>query len=114
MNFDLLKRLCETPGVPGREESIRALVREELRALTDSVSVDAMGSVVGVKRGTGGPRVMIAAHIDEIGFMVKHIDDRGFVRLQPLGGWDPRVLVAQRVYVHGFSGERLLGTLMPA
>ncbi len=121
MNFDLLKRLCETPGVPSREEPIRALVLQEIRGLVDEVSVDAMGSVIGVKRGAAGsgsggsgPRVMIAAHMDEIGFLVRHIDDEGFIRLQPVGGFDARVLVAQRVYVHGFAGERLLGALMPA
>jgi putative aminopeptidase FrvX len=113
MNFELLKRLCETPGVSGREEQIRAVVIEEMRPLVDDLSVDAMGSVVGVKRGAGGPRVLVAAHMDEIGFLVRHIDDRGFIRLQPLGGFDARVLVAQRVHVHGSGGQRLLGTLMP-
>lgn len=113
MNFDLLKRLCETPGVPSREEPIRALVMEELRPLTNSVTVDTLGNVIGLKRGSGGPRVMIAAHMDEIGFLVKHIDDKGFIRLQPVGGWDPRSMVAQRVWVHGFAGRSLLGVLMP-
>lgn len=113
MNFDLLKKLCETPGVPGREEPIRAVVIEALRPLVDELSIDAMGSVVGVKRGTGGPRVLVAAHMDEIGFIVRYVDDRGFLRLQPLGGFDARALVAQRVHVHASGGERLLGTLMP-
>lgn len=93
---------------------MRALVSDEIRPLVDSVSLDSMGNVIGLKRGSGGPRVMIAAHMDEIGFMVKHVDDKGFLRLHPLGGWDPRTMVAQRVWVHGFSGEPLLGALMPA
>jgi endoglucanase len=117
MNLDLLKKLCETPGVPGREEAVRAVVIDEMRPLVDELSVDALGSVVGVKKGKsggGGPRVALAAHMDEIGFIVRHVDDKGFLRLQPLGGFDARVLVAQRVHVHGFRGERLLGTLMPA
>lgn len=114
MSFELLKKLCETPGVSSREEPIRAVVAEELRGLTDSVYLDAMGNAIGVKKGSGGPKVMIAAHMDEIGFLVKHVDDKGYLRLQPIGGWDPRVMVAQRVYVHGFSGNRLLGALMPA
>lgn len=113
MNFDLLKRLCETPGVPSREERMRALVMEELRPLTDSVSLDVMGNVIGIKQGNGGPKVMLAAHMDEIGFLVKHIDDKGFIRLQPVGGWDPRNMVSQRVYVHGHAGQSLLGALMP-
>jgi endoglucanase len=86
---------------------------EELRPITNSVTVDTLGNVIGLKRGSGGPRVMIAAHMDEIGFLVKHIDDKGFIRLQPVGGWDPRSMVAQRVWVHGFAGRSLLGVLMP-
>ncbi len=114
MNFDLLKRLCETPGIASREERMRELVIEELRPLVDEVSMDAMGNLIGLKKGSGGPKVMIAAHMDEIGFMVKFIDDRGFIRVHPVGGWDPRTMVAQRVYVHCHSGESLLGALMPA
>ncbi len=115
MNFDLLKKLCETPGISSREERMRTVVVEELKGLTDSITFDAMGSVIAIKHGKpGAPKVMLAAHMDEIGFMVKFIDDKGFIRLQPVGGWDPRVMVAQRVYVHGFSGRSLLGALMPA
>jgi len=114
LNIELLKRLCETPGVSGREERIRRLVADELKSVADEVKFDAMGNVIAVKRGNGGPRVMIAAHMDEIGFLVRHIDDKGFLRLQPVGGWDARVLFAQRVYVHGHTGTTLLGALMPA
>ncbi len=114
INFDLLRRLCETPGVSSREDRVRDLVIEELRPLTDEITVDTMGSVVAVKKGTGGPRVMLAAHTDEIGFLVKFVEDKGFLRVQPVGGWDPRTMVAQRVHVHGFGGQTLLGTLMPA
>jgi putative aminopeptidase FrvX len=114
INFDLLRRLCETPGVSSREDLVRDIVIAELQPLTDEISVDAMGSVVAVKKGDGGPRVMLAAHTDEIGFLVKFVDDRGFLRVQPVGGWDPRTMVAQRVHVHGFGRQTLLGTLMPA
>jgi putative aminopeptidase FrvX len=111
MNFDLLKRLCETPGIPGYEDRLRALVKEELRPLVDELRTDVMGNVVGIKRGRA-PRVMVAAHIDEIGFMVRYIDKNGFLRLQPLGGFDARMLVAQRVLVHTRSGQTLCGALM--
>jgi endoglucanase len=110
-NFGLLKRICELPGIPGREDAVRALVRDELGGLVDELSVDALGNVIGVKRGQGGPRVMVAAHMDEIGFWVKHIDERGFLRLHPVGGFDPRVLVAQRVIVHGYAGQALRGVI---
>ncbi len=114
MNFDLLKRLCETPGVPSREEQIRRLVVQELKPLVSEITVDTLGNVIGHKKGRGGPKVMIAAHMDEIGFLVRHIDDKGFLRIQPVGGFDPRVLVAQRVYVHGYNGDRLLGAMQPS
>ncbi len=112
MNFELLKRLCETPSVPGREEALRALCREVLRPLVDELSVDALGNIIGTKRGAGKRKVMLAAHMDEIGFIVKYIDDNGFIRIHPVGGFDPRTLVAQRVIVHGANGP-LLGALMP-
>ncbi len=114
MNVDLLKRLCETPGIAGREDQIRDIVLTELRPLVDQVRVDVMGNLVGVKRGSGGPRVMVAAHTDEIGFFVKHVDDDGFLRLQPVGGFDARVLMAQRVLVHGFAGQTLRGAVQLA
>jgi len=113
LNISLLKRLTETPGISGREEQVRAIMVEELRALTDEVSVDRLGNVIALKRGKSDRRVMLAAHMDEIGFFVKHIDDKGFIRIQPVGGFDARVLFAQRVLVHGFAGESLRGVLMP-
>ena len=114
MNLELLKRLCETPGIPSREDRIRDVVIAELKPLVSDLRVDVMGNVIGVRHGNGGPRVMVAAHMDEIGFLVKHIDDQGFLRVQPVGGFDARVLVAQRVLVHGYSGDVLRGVMQPA
>jgi putative aminopeptidase FrvX len=114
VNVALLKRLSETPGVSGREERVRALVIEELRPIVDNITVDALGNVVAFKKGKSDRRVMLAAHMDEIGFMVKHVDEHGFVRLQPIGGFDARVLVAQRVIVHTADGQALRGVLTPA
>jgi endoglucanase len=114
VNYDLLKRLCETPGIPSREERMRTLVSTELKPLVNSISVDAMGNVVGHRKGKGGPRVMLAAHMDEIGFIVRFIDDKGFIRIQPVGGFDARVLIAQRVRVHTRNGQSLRGTMMPS
>jgi len=109
LDIDLLARLCETPGAPGREERIREVVIAEMEPHVDEVTVDPMGSVAGIRRGRGGPRVMLAAHMDELGFMVTHIDDHGFIRVIPLGGFDPKTKVAQRVIVHG--AEDLLGVM---
>lgn len=110
-DFDFLKTLCELPGIAGREEAVRAVVKDRMSGLVDEMSVDRLGNVVGIKHGSGGPTVMIAAHMDEIGFLVKHIDDKGFLRLQTVGGFDPRVLPAQRVIVHGYNGDALRGVM---
>lgn len=110
---ELLKRLSETPGVSGREERVRALVIEQLRPLVDELRVDPLGNVIAVKKGSGDRRVMLAAHMDEIGFLVKYVEEKGWLRVQPLGGFDPRVLVAQRVIVHSSNGGALPGAFMP-
>jgi putative aminopeptidase FrvX len=101
INTTLLKRICEAPGVPGYEQKIRELVMKEIKPYVDSISVDNMGNVTAIKKGKSNKKVMIAAHMDEIGFMVNHIDDNGFLRFVPLGGFDPKTLTAQRVIVHG-------------
>jgi endoglucanase len=113
LNEKLLKRLIETPGVPGREERQREIAREELETLTDEVRTDPLGSVIGTKQGRDDARVMVAAHLDEIGFLVKYIDDKGFLRLQTLGGHDPANMVSQRVLVTTADGESLRGALQP-
>ncbi|HZA45100.1 MAG TPA: M20/M25/M40 family metallo-hydrolase [Rubrobacter sp.] len=113
LNEGLLRRLIETPGVPGREEQQRKIAREELGGLTDEVRTDALGSVIGTKKGWDDVRVMVAAHTDEIGFLVKYIDDKGFLRLQTLGGHDPANMVSQRVVVTTVGDEALRGVLQP-
>jgi putative aminopeptidase FrvX len=110
-NYELAERLAEAPGIAGREEAVREIVVAEMRPLVDNLTVDTLGNVIGTTSGHSAPRVMLAAHMDEIGFMVKFIDDRGFVRLQNIGSFDPRVLPAQRVRVHTSRGEALLGVL---
>jgi endoglucanase len=113
MTIELLKELCETPGIPGREERLRSIVRRELTGLVDEVRVDALGNLIGVKRQPGAPKLMIAAHMDEIGFVVSYIDkEKGWLRLNPLGGHDPRHMIAQRVVVCAESGD-LPGVLFP-
>lgn len=104
INVELLKKTCEIAGAPGFEERIRNLVIKEVEPLVDSMEVDNMGSVITVKKGSSNPdgkKVMVAAHMDEIGFIVTHIDDNGFIRFHTLGGFDPKTLTAQRVVVHG-------------
>ena len=101
INTSLLSEICTTPGAPGFEQRVRELVIKEVTPLVDEVEVDNMGNVYAIKRGTGDKKVMIGAHMDEIGFIVTHIDDNGFIRFHTLGGFDPKTLTAQRVIVHG-------------
>jgi len=101
INVNLLKKICEIPGVSGFEQKIRALVIEEVTPLVDEVNVDAMGNVIAIKKGKMPKKAMVAAHMDEIGFIVTHVDDDGFVRFHTLGGFDPKTLTAQRVIIHG-------------
>ncbi len=101
INVELLKKICETPGAPGFEQRIREFILAEVTPLVDKVEVDAMGNVVAIKKGQQDKKVMVAAHMDEIGFIVTHIDEDGFIRFHTLGGFDPKTLTSQRVIVHG-------------
>ena len=111
MDAALLRKLVTTPGISGREERIRALVCDELAPLVDEVRVDPLGNIIGVRRGSG-PKTMLCAHMDSIGFLVASIDDKGFLRLSPVGGFDVRTLVMQRVLVQG--GRDLVGIVSPS
>jgi putative aminopeptidase FrvX len=111
LDLNLLKQLSEVAGIPGWEDRVRDLVASQLDGLVDDVRTDAMGSLIAHKTGRG-PKVMIAAHIDEIGFYVKHIDEKGFLRVQNVGGFDTRNLFARQVTVHATSGD-LPGLMNP-
>jgi endoglucanase len=117
MNLNLLKELSEAPGVPGREERIRDILKRECKGLFDETTVDPMGSLIATKRAKSGKSkaksVLLACHIDEIGFYVRHVDDKGFVRIHNVGGFDTRNLLARRVLIQASSGEDLIGVLNP-
>lgn len=110
--MELLKELCETSGIPGFESRLRAIVRRELTPVVDEIQVDALGNLIAIKKKAGAPKLMIAAHMDEIGFIVSHIDDKGWIRVVGLGGHDPRNMLAQRVTVCAPDGD-LTGILHP-
>lgn len=87
---DLIKRFTETFGVSGYEEEIRAAIREEIAGLVDEVRVDALGSLLALRRGSGaGKRVMLAAHMDQIGLMVTHVEEKGYLRFASVGALFP-------------------------
>ncbi|KYC45762.1 MAG: Tetrahedral aminopeptidase [Candidatus Methanofastidiosum methylothiophilum] len=101
MMEDLLKKLSEAPGVSGHENRIKKLIIEEIKNDVDEIKEDSMGNLITTKRGSSEKfKVMIATHMDEIGFMVKHIDDKGFISFETIGGFDPRTLGSQRVKIH--------------
>ena len=116
MNLDLLRDLSDAPGVPGREERVRDIVLAHSKGLFDEVTVDPMGSVIATKKahGRAKAKVVLACHIDEIGFYVKHVDDKGFLKLVPVGGFDTRNLFARRVTVQSSKGGDLIGLMNPA
>lgn len=112
MNIELLRSLVEAHGVSGQEDQVRDIVRNELKGICE-MRTDSMGNLHCVRQGKGKSpkKLMLAAHMDEIGFVVKYIDDKGFLRIQTLGGWDPRQMASQRVFVHAKRGM-LNGVLM--
>jgi endoglucanase len=127
--MELLQKLVETPGVPGREERIREVIEREVADLFDTVETDPMGNLICTREPrppasrkkksssnrkthamhadhNGATTVMLSCHIDEIGFLVSHIDnDTGFLRVQNVGGFDVRTLLARRVMVQGSGGD---------
>ena len=112
INIELLSKICEIPGAPGFEKNIRKFVKEIITPYVDECYTDNIGNLIAVKKGVNNPdqkRVMVAAHMDEIGFIVTHIDDNGFVWFHTLGGFDPKTLTAQRVIIHG--KKELMGVM---
>lgn len=112
--LDLFKKLTELQGAPGNEHPVRAFMKPELEKYADEVIQDNLGGVFGVKHGEG-PKVMVAGHMDEVGFMVTQITDNGMIRFQTLGGWWSQVLLAQRVQVMTEHGPvtGVIGSIPP-
>jgi len=99
----LLERLSDAPGPPGAEEPVRAIMVGEMKPLADKIRYDGMGSVI-AQQGSSGPRIMIDAHMDELGGMVRRITPSGFLTMQMLGGWLDQALVDQRWIILGSKG----------
>lgn len=114
--LQLFKTLTELPGAPGFEHEVRAFVKKELEKYSDEIIQDRLGSVFGVKKGdVNGPKVMVAGHMDEVGFMVTQITENGMLRFQTLGGWWSQVLLAQRVQIMTDNGPipGVIGSIPP-
>ena len=99
----LLEKLSNAHGISGYEGGVREVIRKEIESCVDEVRIDKPGNLIAIKRGES-PSVMIAAHMDEIGLMVKYVDDEGFIRFAKVGGWFDQTLVNQRVVLHTKKG----------
>ncbi|MGC8940203.1 MAG: M42 family metallopeptidase [Candidatus Bathyarchaeia archaeon] len=102
---ETLEKLSNACGVAGREDEVRSLMKDMLKNYVDEVKEDKMGNVIGVKKGEkNAPKVMLAAHMDEIGLLVKTISKEGFLQFTKIGGIDDRILLAQKVLVYTEKG----------
>jgi putative aminopeptidase FrvX len=112
-----LERFSNARGVTGREEEVGDLLKIMLKPNMDEIKVDKLGNVIGVKKGAkkDAPKIMLAAHMDEVGLITKNINKDGFLQFSKLGGIDDRILIAQRVIVHTEKGERpgIIGSKPP-
>ncbi len=102
--FAFLKTLVETASPSGFEQPAQRVIRQQLEGVADNLRTDVMGNLIASLAGTGGPRVMLAGHCDEIGFMVRYIDDRGFIYFGAIGGVDPHLSPGQRISIHTKNG----------
>lgn len=110
LNIPLLKACCELPGAPGHEKAIRDFVHKEMQDLVDECSIDNLGNLICFRKGTSNKKLALAAHMDEIAFIVTNIDKDGFCRFHTLGGFDPKTLTAQRVLIHG-KNKTIVGVM---
>ena len=112
IHWDTFKELLETPGAPGYEHEVRKVMRKHLSKYTNEIVHDRLGGIFGVKRGNdNGPKVMVAGHMDEVGFMITKVTPKGFLRFQTLGGWWNQVLLAQQVDIITRSGKKIRGVI---
>lgn len=109
---DLIEELSNAPGVSGFEGNIREIIDKELKSHVDEIEIDNLGNIIATKKGrNNGKKIMLAAHMDEIGLMVKHIDKKGFINFTKIGGINDQMLMNQEVYIHSDDGSKVLGVI---
>lgn len=101
---DILKKLSNAHGLSGYENNVRNMIEDEIRPYVDDVRTDKMGSLIATRYG-GSPNIMLAAHMDEIGLMVKYVDDKGYIYFTTTGGWFDQTLLNQRMVLHTSNGR---------
>lgn len=108
----MLKDLTDANAVPGNEREAREVMKRYLTPVADEITYDNLGSIIGIKHGQeDGPRVMVSGHLDEVGFMVTKITDKGYIKFQTLGGWWSQVMLSQQVTVTNSKGEKFHGVI---
>lgn len=110
--LQMLKDLTDAKGIPGNEREPREVMKKYIEPFSDQIEMDGLGSLIASKTGDSeGPRVMVTGHLDEVGFMVTKIDDKGFISFQPVGGWWSQVMLAQRVDIVTRKGDTVTGVI---
>ena len=110
--MELMRELSLAPGVSGSEEKIAEIITRELKDVVDTIETDSMGNLIATKKGEKkAPKVMLASHMDEIGLMVRYIDDKGFIKFSNIGGINDQMLMNQTVTVHSSVGEPIVGVI---
>lgn len=106
-----IKEFCEVDGISGHEKNATRVMKKYVEPYSDEISYDTLGSLIAKKSGSDDLRIMIAGHVDEIGFLVSKIEDEGYLRLHSIGGWWPHVLLSQRFHVFTKTGKKYLGVI---
>lgn len=108
----MLKELTDARAIAGNEKESRDVMKKYIEPFANSIETDGLGSLIAKKVGDDkGPKIMVAGHLDEVGFMVTQIDDKGFIKFQTVGGWWSQVMLAQRVQIVTSKGETIIGVI---
>lgn len=112
IDLEMLKALSEADGIAGCEKEVSRVMKRYLEAYADEISYDNLGSIIGLKKGKeNGPKIMIAGHMDEVGFIARDIDDNGYIKLLPVGGWWGHVLPANQLVITTEDGKKITGVV---
>lgn len=112
VDLELIKILSENYAIGSYEKNISKIIKEQLEEIVDDIQYDTFGSIICLKKGSSdGPKIMISAHMDEVGFMVRYITEEGFIKLLPVGGWWGHVMPAQEMAVITSSGKEYIGVV---
>ena len=110
MNIELLQQLCEASAVSGDEQEVRDILINTLEPCVNEITFDGLGSFV-ARKGNKGPKVAVVGHMDEVGFMVTHIDESGFLRFTTIGGWWNQSMLNHRVTIRTHKGFKIPGVI---